>query len=381
MKFLLPSLCIPILYFCPVLYPPIASFAAIFFMSGKEIDCIALFLLFSAAAMTSFIAATITPVADTVVYIDSFQNIQLFDFSELKLDNDGLEPFYKFYEYGLSLFIGDNPNLFLLASGLITNGIITIAILRICDRLDQLKLVSIIFTVYYSLVAPVLGAPLFLLRSNLSLSILLLAISFYNKTPIFFYLFGIISILIHYSSLLVFGILVLLNYLFFIGKKTGVLTNIELSRFLNEAGRKISLLLFLIGFTLASASPSLVISALQGSLTSFGDGGSAASGKAKSFLDGGEERFIDFQNPVFLIHLMLTLLCFLKLQEGAWVQSGVSQKDFFKRLHFLESLRIIGRILLIIIVSTAPLNVLPYRIGFFNFLFFPLWLINIPFYR
>jgi len=350
-------------------------------MSGKEIDCIALFLLFSAAAMTSFIAATITPVADTVVYIDSFQNIQLFDFSELKLDNDGLEPFYKFYEYGLSLFIGDNPNLFLLASGLITNGIITIAILRICDRLDQLKLVSIIFTVYYSLVAPVLGAPLFLLRSNLSLSILLLAISFYNKTPIFFYLFGIISILIHYSSLLVFGILVLLNYLFFIGKKTGVLTNIELSRFLNEAGRKISLLLFLIGFTLASASPSLVISALQGSLTSFGDGGSAASGKAKSFLDGGEERFIDFQNPVFLIHLMLTLLCFLKLQEGAWVQSGVSQKDFFKRLHFLESLRIIGRILLIIIVSTAPLNVLPYRIGFFNFLFFPLWLINIPFYR
>lgn len=378
-KYLLLFLCIPILYFCPVLYPPIASFASIFFMNGKDVDFIALFLLFSAATITSFIAATIIPVSDTIVYINSFQSIQLFDFSELSLSNDGLEPFYKLYEYGLSLFIGDNPNLFLLASGLITNGIITIAILRICDRLDQLKLVGIIFTVYYSLVAPLLGAPLFLLRSNLSLSILLLAISFYNEVPILFYLFGIVSVFLHYSSLLVFGVLILLSCSSYCVKNIAVLNNPGFSRFLTGVGRKVSLLLLLIGFTLVTTSPSLITSALQDSLSSFGDIGNAASGKAKSFLDAGEEKFIDLQNPVFLIHAMITLLCFLKLQENSWVQSGVSQKDFFKRLHFLESLRIIGRTLLIIIVSTSPLNVFPYRIGFFNFLFFSLWLINIPF--
>ncbi len=379
MKFLLLFICIPILYFCPALYPPIASFTSIFFMSGKELDCIALFLLFSAAAMTSFIAATIIPVSDTIVYINSFQSIQLFDFSELKLDNDGLEPFYKFYEYGLSLFIGDNPNLFLLASGLITNGIITIAILRICDRLDQLKLVGIIFTVYYSLVAPLLGAPLFLLRSNLSLSILLLAISFYNEIPILFYVFGIISIFLHYSSLLIFSVLILLSCLSYFIKNTAVLNNPGFSKLLNEASRKISLILLLIGFVLSTLSPDVVISTLQGSLASFGEGGNAASGKAKSFLDAKDEKFIDFQNPVFLIHITLTLLCFLKLQENLLTAPHAYQKDFLKRITFLESLRVVGRVLLIIIIFTAPLNVLPYRTGFFNFLYFPLWLINVPF--
>lgn len=376
-KYLLLFFCIPILYFCPVLYPPIASFASIFFMNGKDVDFIALFLLFSAATITSFIAATIIPVSDTIVYINSFQSIQLFDFSELSLSNDGLEPFYKLYEYGLSLFIGDNPNLFLLASGLITNGIITIAILRICDRLNQLKLVGIIFAVYYSLVAPLLGAPLFLLRSNLSLSILLLAISFYNQVPILFYLFGIVSVFLHYSSLLVFGVLILLSYLSYCVRNIAVLSNPGLSRFLAGVGRKGSFLLLLIGFLLATFSPSLITSALQDSLTSFGEGDTAAAGKAKSFLDAKDEKFIDFQNPVFLIHITLTLLCFIKLQEYPLVELDAYKKK--EQINFLESLRVVGRVLLIIIISTSPLNVLPYRTGFFNFLFFPMWLINIPF--
>ena len=378
-KYLLLFFCIPILYFCPVLYPPIASFTSIFFMSGKELDCIALLLLFSAAAMTSFIAATIIPVSDTINYINSFQSIQLFDLSELSLSNDGIEPFYKLYEYGLSLFIGDNPNLFLLASGLITNGIITIAILRICDRLDQLKLVGIIFAVYYTLVAPLLGAPLFLLRSNLSLSILLLAISFYKQVPFLFYLLGLVSLFLHYSSLLIFGILILLNYLSYLDKNPTILTNIWFFSFLRRSGRNISLIILLIGFTLSTLSPSLVISSLQSSLVSFGEGDNAAAGKAKSFLDVGDEKFVDFQNPVFLIQVMITLLCFLKLREDSLLAPDAYQKDFCKRITFLESLRVIARILLIIIVFTAPLNVLPYRTGFFNFLYFPLWLVNIPF--
>lgn len=376
-KYLLLLICSPILYFCPVLYPPIASFTAIFFMSGKEIDLVALFLLFSAAAITSLIAATIIPVGDTIAYINSFQEIHLFDFSELSLDNKGFEPFYKLYEYGLSLFIGDDPDLFLFISGLIINGAITIAILRICDRLDQIKLTPIIFTLYYSLVAPALASPLFLLRSNLSLAILLLAISFYKEISFFFYLFGIISIFTHYSSLLIFGMLVLLDFIPYIDKN--FVRNESISIFFSQLSRKLPLLLLLAGFIVSLVSPSLVVFALQGLLTSFSDSGTAASGKAKSFLDGGEERFVDFRNPVFLIHVAVTLLCFLKLSNNLSTKSHAYQSNIVKQVNFLESLRLIGRILLVIIIGTSPLNVLPYRMGFFNFLYFPLWLVNLSF--
>jgi hypothetical protein len=346
-------------------------------MCGKEIDCIAFLLLFSAAAITSLIAATIIPVGDIINYINSFQSIHLFDFSELSLVNDGLEPFYVFYQYGLSLFIGDDPDLFLLISGLITNGIATIAVIRTCDRLDQLKLTGIIFTIYYSLVAPALAAPLFLLRSNLSLSILFLGISFYRQIPIIFYLLGIVSIFIHYSSLLTFGILALLDCAPYLNKN--MLRNKSLSGFLKQVSRKLPLLLLLLGFTFSTITPGLVISTLQNSLSSLSESGTAASGKAKSFLDGGEERFVDFHNPVFLIQVMLTLLCFLKLSNHPLTESGTYQSNIIKQVDFLEPLRLIGRVLLVIIISTSPLNVFPYRLGFFNFLYFPLWLVNIPF--
>lgn len=378
MNIVLAFICIPIVLICPIIYPPVASFTAIFFVN-KNISSIALFLLFSSAIITSLIAATITPVADTQVYIKSFQDIHLFDFTELKLDNDGFEPLYKIYEYVLSLFIDSNQKLFLLITALIFNGLSTIAILRICLRLNQPILACIILTAHYSLVSPALGVPLFLLRSSLSLSILFLAISFYNQIPVIFYLLGTASIFIHSSSLLIFAPLILHKYLPYFNRKIKIGKHIFAISVNQTSILRISLLILAVSFVLITATPSLIIPILQSSLLSFGESDNAASGKAKSFLDAGDENFVDLKNPVVLIQIAVSLLCFLKLRGGLLIRPDLDKLSNLKLLNFLEALRLLGRFLLILIIFTSPFNVLPFRLGFFNFLYFPLWLINVPY--
>ncbi|MBH8563674.1 EpsG family protein [Nostoc sp. CENA67] len=378
MNIFLFFVCIPILFLLPILYPPIASFTAIFFVK-KELDSIALFLVISAAIVSSLISATIIPVGDTQVYIDSFKDIQLFDFTQLKLNNNGFEPFYKIYEYLLSIFLEDNQKFFLLTTALIFNLLSTIAILRICLRFNQTKLAFIIFAVYYSLVAPALGVPLFLLRSSLSLSILFLGISYYNQKNVIFYLLAIIAILIHSGSILIFGAIIFQRVLHSLSEKIEKIGYGKITSLSKILGLRFSLLLLFIGFLLVALTPNLLISVLQNFLTSFGESGGLASSKSKSFLDTNKENFVDFTNPVFLLQVALSLLCFLKLQDDLLIRPNISNTSNQKLSNLLESLRVVGRLQIIMIVLTGPFNFLPYRLGFFNFLYFPFWLINVPY--
>lgn len=372
-------LCIPILFKYPILYPPLACFTAIFFVEYKRLSYISLFLIFSSAVVSSLISATIIPVADTAIYIDSFQQIHLFNFHQLQLNNQGFEPLYKIYEYILSLFIDDSEKLFLLVTGLIINILSTIGILRICLRLDQAKLVCIIFTVYYSLVAPALGVPLFLLRTSLSLSILFLGISYYRQKPILFYLFGFIAIFIHFYSLLLFGLLIIQNLMPYINKGIEKIGYKRLSDTSKIFIFRFSLTVLIIAFFTVLLTPDLLMSNLRGFLEVFNSSGALAADKAQSFLDEKRENFVNFTNPVFIVHFLITLLCFVNLRDDLLIRPELSIDTNRKLLNLLESLRLLGRVLMLIIIITAPFNFLPYRLGLFNFLYFPLWLINVPY--
>ncbi|MBS9385709.1 MAG: hypothetical protein HEQ24_16405 [Dolichospermum sp. BR01] len=380
MHLILLFISIAVLFLFPILYPPIASFTAYFFAKDDRLDAVSLFLLYSAAIVTSLIAATITPYSDTANYLRSFERISFFDFRMLSLDNDGFEPLYKVYELILSIFIGDNPRLFLLTTALIINTLATTAILRICIRLHQYQLPCLILAVCYSLVAPAFGMPLFLLRSSLSLAILFLGISFYNELPLLFYLLGIVSIFIHFSSLLVFGLIIVHKYCLIFGIKISELskkifyTSISGSHF-----SKVFLLIFIAGFFVALFAPSLTAPTLLTFLSNFGSSENVSSGKAKSFLDARDENTTDFTNPVFIIQVLVTLFCFLKIQNNSASSCNKDQLKNMKNIDFLGSLMLVGRTLITLIIVTAPINALPYRLGFFNFMYFPLWLINVPF--
>ncbi|WP_448266972.1 EpsG family protein [Nostoc sp. DSM 114159] len=380
MNIILFFICIPILFIVPILYPPLACFTSIFFLQ-KRLGYIALFLIFSSAIVTSLISATIIPVADTQVYIDSFKNIHLFDFTQLKLDNDGFEPLYKVYEYLLSIFIDDNQEFFLLTTALIFNTLSTIAILRICFRLNQAQLACIILAVYYSLVAPALGVPLFLLRSSLSLSILFLAISFYNQKNIVFYVLGILSIFIHSASFTIFAIIISQRFVYFLSKKLKQIGYKKLISLSSKLVFRFSLIILVVSFLLLIFNQSLLTSITQNFLIGFSVNGDLASNKAKSFLDSTDkENFVDFQNPVFLLQVALTLLCFLKIQNPLFfTHNEINEIKNNKLSNLLESLRLVGRLQIIMIVLTGPFNFLPYRLGLYNFLYFPLWLVNIPY--
>lgn len=372
-------ICIPILFIYPILYPPLACFTAILFIKNNRLNYISLFFLFSSAIVSSLISATIIPVADTAIYIDSFQEIKLFNFNQLQLNNNGFEPLYKIYEYILSLFIDDNEKLFLLITALIINILSTIAILRICLRLDQAKLVCMIFTVYYSLVAPALGVPLFLLRTSLSISFLILGISYYRQKHLLFYLFGLIAIFIHFYSLLIFSLFIVQSILPSLKKRIDKIGYKKLIYFSNLFLLRFSLTILIIGFFTVVLSPDLLLSNLRGFLEVFNDSGALAADKARSFLDEKSASFVNFSNPVFLVHFLLSLLCFIKLPDDLLIRPELDKIDNRILLNFLESLRLIGRMLMIIIIMTAPFNFLPYRLGFFNFLYFPLWIINVPY--
>jgi hypothetical protein len=372
-------ICIPILCIYPILYPPIACFTATLFIRKNKLNYISLFFIFSSAIVSSLISATIIPVADTAIYIDSFQEINLFNFNQLQLNNNGFEPLYKIYEYLLSLFIDDSEKLFLLVTALIINILSTIGILRICLRLDQAKLLCMIFTVYYSLVAPALGVSLFLLRTSLSISFLILGISYYRQKHLLFYLFGIIAIFIHFYSLLIFSLFIVQSILPDLNKRIEKIGSKKLIDLTKIFILRFSLAILIVGFFTVILSPDLLLSNLRSFLEVFNDSGALAADKARSFLNEKSASFINFSNPVFIVHFSLSLLCFIKLRDDLLIRPELDKNQNQILLNFLESLRLIGRLLIIVIIVTAPFNFLPYRLGLFSFLYFPFYLINVPY--
>ncbi|MDB9436434.1 EpsG family protein [Dolichospermum lemmermannii CS-548] len=370
--------CIPILYFYPVLYPPVACFAAIFSKNKKYVDYISLFLIFSASVVSSLIGATIIPFSDTIEYIESFQeSLSSFDISQLYLKGK-MEPLYQIYEYCLAVLISDNEKLFLLVNALIFNIISTIAILRICARLNQLDVAYIIISIYYALVAPAMGVPLFLIRSCLSLSILLMGISFYKQNHVICYLLAIIATFMHYYSGL-FLVILIFKDLF---PKTN--KNNKFIRFFNNRYYRVSFVItLLLIIFITQINPNLLNSTLSIILLPFYQSGFLASEKAAIFFDNQTEitNFVDLYNPVFVLQIALSLLCFLEIREDLFYpdQDNYQHTILVDNLEYLQYLRMIGKFQLIVIIITLPFSILPYRLGLFNFLYFPLWLLNIPF--
>jgi hypothetical protein len=398
---LLPlAIAIALLLPFPVLYPPIASLTAFFVARQHRApkhrapnhhpDAIALFLVISAAVVTSLVSATITPVSDTQNYVDFFNDIRFFDFSELGLTNE-IEPLYTVYVYITYFITHGNERLFLLTTALIFNLLSAIAILRICGRLGHPEFAHLILTVYYSLVSPAFGQPLFLLRSSLSLAVLLFAMSFRYQSNAVFYILSTISIFIHFTSLLVFGIFTFWQQIdVFNIRHRGMVAALGQQSQNKKTGLKIHLLLLLFALLVVTTMPNLVLPVLQSILGNLANNDAIGGGKAKSFIDAGDANFLDFSNPVMILHLGMALLCFLNIRTHS---RDLSQPSDLSKPRpsapftlaeraapdLLQALRATGRFLLTIIICTAPLNVLPLRLGLFEFLYFPLWLINIPF--
>jgi hypothetical protein len=363
MKELLFLICIPILYFYPVLYPPIACFTAIFFAESKQFNYLSAFLVFSAIIISSLIAATIIPRSDTLAYVESFKNAV-----SMAIDFDSpFEPGYQIYEYWLNILTGNNEKLFLLLTALIFNILSIIGISRICINLNQPNMSYIVICIYFSLVQPTMGLPLFLLRSSLSLAIMLLSISFFKQKQIVFYVLSIISITIHYGSIVIFCILIYNDIwpLFRLNKNKIILK-------LLSRTREIIIVLLLSSFLLSIFNPDVINSILSNFINIFAKSGLLGSNKAEWFINSrSNDLFINIFSPVFLVQIGLGMLCLLKLSKDLF--TDVNQ------YRYLTYLRFIGISQLITIMMTLPFSILPLRLGLFYFLYFPLWLINIPF--
>ncbi len=370
--------CLPVLLLCPILYPPIATFTALFFLKINK-WYISIALIFSSAIISSLISATIVPYSDTEIYLNSFAQIRSFDFTQLKLDNNGFEPLYKVYEYVLSIFIGNNQKLFLLLTALIYNITSTLAILKICNRLKQRELACVIFAVYYSLVPPALGTSIFLLRSGLSLSIALLGISFYKEKPIIAYSLGVLATFIHSFSLIFLVAMIVQDWLKLFTNKIYSQTSLSLKSLMDTLFLRFYLIILISGCVMLILVPDSLSSTSQAFLSAIGNIDEVTSSKAGSFLDTKPENFVDFLNPVFIIQVVFSLLCFCKLQIPTINNSNQDRISDEKIFNLLELLRLIGRWQIIVIIMTGPFGLFPYRIGLFNFLYFPIWIVNIPY--
>jgi hypothetical protein len=379
MSIVLLLLCLPILVFYPVLYPPVASFAAIFFFPKKpQGSIVALILIFSCAIVSAMVGATIEPFADTKVYIDSYQDA----LQELGQENfqfqEEFEPLYEVYEYLIGTLVGYNEKFFLLLTGLFFNLISTVGMLRICSRLNQLKLACIVFSVYYALATPQMGVPLFFIRSSLSLAVLLLAISFYKQRSILCYTLCFVSLGTHAASTLVFISMLSWDIWQSVTRKLEGL-NYGFKRINEKYAQKFILAIPILIFVSVNVNSQFVITTLSGFVLFLNQMGGLLGGKAKFFvLLENIQTFIDFKNPVVLSQVLLSIFCFFKVREDIQLENGdysISRRS----LNYLQSLRSIGKVQLITILLTFPFDVLPYRLGLFNFFYFPLWLINIPF--
>ncbi len=364
MRELLLLICIPILYFYPVLYPPLACFTANFFIDNKnkKIHYLSLsaLLVFSAAVISSLIGATIIPRSDTLVYVESFKNAISFEISS----DVQFEPLYQVYEHFLNILTGNNEKLFLLLTALIFNILSVIGILRICMNLNQPNISYIIISIYFSLVQPSMGLPLFLLRSSLSLSIMLVAISFYKHKQIIFYVLGIISIFIHYGNIPIFSLLIFQDF-------STRFSQINISSRLLSFLKKSLLIICLLCFLLTIFNPAFITSSLLNLIMIFGQSGLLGSNKAEWFLGKENDIFINIFNPIFFLQIGSGLLCSLKLNKDLSLEANERK--------YLASIRFIGIAQIITIMITLPLSLLPVRLGLFHFLYFPLWLVNIPF--
>lgn len=365
MKELLFLICILILYFYPILYPPIACFTSIFFAKDNNRNYISVALVFSSAIVSSFIAATVSPKGDTEQQLVSFLNksyVHILD------EASRFEPLYQVYEYFLHLLIGDNEKIFLLITSLVFNIISTIAIFRICFILNQLNITTyIIFCIYYALVSPSMGNHLYLLRSSISCAVLLLGISFYGGKNILFYLLGIASFFIHYGS-------IILIFPFLIQK---YLKEILRSNYFFNATQNYLIIILPLILILVQASKGVVNSVILGFLEISG------LQQANYFL--GQRDFdssLNLNNPVFIIQLVFALFCFMELKEDKNVSiSSLHNSKPYDVYHYnlLELLRTTVQILIIIVIITLPFSLLPYRLGYFYFSYFPLFLVNLPY--
>jgi hypothetical protein len=369
MKPFLFLLCIPVLYF----YPSFASFTSIFFAKDKQFGLVSLYLILSSCVVGSLICATITPQSDTQVYIESFKTaLDPINTYRTKLNN-GNEPFYQLYEYFLRFLIGDNENGFLLITTVLFNIFSTLGFLNIFSRIKEFKLGCIAISLYNSLVAPYLGVPLFLLASSLSLSIMIMAIGFYQRRKIIYHTLALISIFIHYGTIPIW-ILFTFRDNFKKMMKTFTYHSIFIKqKILNRV--YVGSLVFLL---LASiAIPESMIAVIQGLVNNYYYSGFFGSSKLLYFTNKDSiESFISFSSPVFLTQIALTCLCFWPIKKDTI--PGDNNHNL-KQHEFLETLSLLGKLQITLIFATLPFSFLSYRLALFNFLYFPLWLVNIPF--
>ncbi len=306
------------------------------------------------------IAGTIIPRSDTLVYVQSFKNA-----ISLEISSDvQFEPLYQVYEHCLNILTGNNERLFLLLTALIFNILSVIGISKICLNLNQSNISYIIISIYFSLVQPYMGLPIFLLRSSLSLSIMLLAISFYKHKQIIFYSLGIISVFIHYGSITILSLLIFQDF-------STQFRQIKIPTGLLSFFRKFILIICLSCFLLTIFQPDMIASRLLDFIMIFGRSGLIGSNKAEWFLDKENDTFIKIFSPIFFLQTGLGLLCSLKLNKNVYLEANERK--------YLTSIRFLGMAQIITIMTTLPLSLLPLRLGLFHFLYYPLWLINIPF--
>ena len=104
----------------------------------------------------------------------------------------------------------------------------------------------------------------------------------------------------------------------------------------------------------------------------FSESGLLASNKAEWFITSNDNNaFINIFSPFFLLQIGIGMLCLLNLSKH--LSLDVNQ------YRYLTSLRYVGIAQIMAIMITLPFSILPVRLGLFHFLYFPLWLINIPF--
>ena len=274
------------------------------------------------------------------------------------------EPGYQIYEYWLNILTGNNEKLFLLLTALIFNILSIIGISRICTNLNQQNISYIVIYIYFGFAQTKMGLPLFLLRSCLSLAIMLLSISFYKHKQIVFYVLAIISISIHYSSILIFCVLKYADFWSLFRRNKIILK-------LSSRKRKVIIIICLSCFLLSIFNPNVINSILSDFINIFSKTELLGSNKAEWFNSNDNNPFINVFSSLFLLQTGISMLCFLNLSKNLLLDVN--------QYKYLTALRYIGIAQIMAIMITLPFSVLPLRLGLFHFLYFPLWLINIPF--
>ena len=382
MNAVLLILCLITLYLCPVLYPSLSSFTAYFFCSNDN-KPIANTLLISSAICSALICATIIPRSDTLSYIesykDSIRNSNLFE----TWTSGGFEPLYKVYEYLVGCIVGDKEKAFLLVTSLIIHLLFTLGTIRLCNRLNNFKVACIILACQHSLVAPSMGVPLFLLRSSLSLSLMLFAISFYKQKTSVFYLLSIAAVFTHYTTIFIFLPIIIQDILKIFGRSIKPFVSKKHYKWLKmKIWRKTGVPLFVLCSMILIFNilvPQITISFLGDFISLFGTSDAIGAEKSTYFVQQKNvSTFLDLSNPVFITNIIICSLCFLDFSETS-ISKFVDTGKVNTSSCLLDALRLIGRSQMILIFSTLPFTIMPYRLGLFNFLFFPIWLINIPF--